>query len=154
MALADLLRKPIVNLLLVRPGRKRSYTEWAQKLGQDGETILQRLAPKQTPKASATVRHMIGIERWGQRRLRVALGEPVIHDEYDGYQPEAAADWATLLETFRTTRQETVRLTQQLATSPGSDQVLVPHNQFGPLPVRAWLRYLDTHANFESRRIR
>lgn len=154
MALADLLRKPIVNLLLVRPGRKRSFAEWAQKLAQDGETIVQRVAAKQTPTASATLRHIIGIERWGQRRLQVALGEPLVQDEYDGYQPDVNADWATLLDAFRTTRQTTVTLAQQLGTGAVSDQVLVLHNQFGPLPLRAWLRYLDTHANLESRRIR
>lgn len=154
MALADLLRKPIVNLLLVRPGRKRSFAEWAQKLAQDGETIVGRVAAKQTPTASATLRHIIGIERWGQRRLQVALGEPLVQDEYDGYQPDANTDWATLLDAFRTTRQTTVTLAQQLAAGAVSDQVLVLHNQFGPLPLRAWLSYLDTHANLESRRIR
>lgn len=154
MALADLLRKPIVNLLFVRPSRKYSFAEWAQKLAQDGEAIVQRFTAKQTPKANATLRHIIGIERWGQRRLRVALGEPAVQDEYDGYQPDAAADGPTLLAAFRTTRQTTVALAQQLAATPNSDQILVSHNQFGPLPLRAWLRYLDSHANLESRRIR
>lgn len=154
MALADLLRKPIVNLLLVRPGRKRSFAEWAQKLAQDGEVIVRRVTAKQTPTASATLRHIIGIERWGQQRLQVALGKPLVQDEYDGYQPDANTDWATLLDAFRTTRQTTVSLAQQLGAGAVSDQVLVAHNQFGPLPVRAWLSYLDTHANLESRRIR
>lgn len=154
MALADLLRKPIVSLFLVRPGRKRSLTEWAQKLAQDGEAIVQRIAAKQTPQASTTLRHIIGIERWGQRRLQAALNEPFVQDEYDGYQPGAADDWATLLDAFRTTRQATVALAQQLAATGITDQVVVPHNQFGPLPVRAWLSYLNTHANLESKRIR
>ena len=153
MALADLLLKPIVGLFFVRPGRKRSLAEWAQKLAQDGETIVQRAA-KQTPQAHATLRHITGIERWGQRRLQVALGGPVLHDEYDAYQPDVNDDWATILDAFRTTRQATVLLAQQLAAAGISDQVLVPHNQFGPLPVRAWLSYLDTHANLESKRIR
>lgn len=154
MALADLLRKPLVNLFLVRPGRKRSLAEWAQKLAQSGEVIGQRAAAKQTAQAQATLRHITGIERWGQRRLQVALGQPLLHDEYDGYQPAVNDDWATVLDAFRTTRQATVSLVQQLAAAGISDQVLVPHNQFGSLPVRAWLSYLDTHANLESRRIR
>lgn len=154
MAFADLLRKPIVNLLLVRPGRKRSLAEWAQKLAQDGEAIGQRAAAKQTPQAHTTLRHITGIERWGQRRLQVALGEPLLHDEYDGYQPDVNDDWATVLDAFHTTRQATVILAQQLAAAGISDQVMVPHNQFGPLPVRAWLSYLDIHANLESKRIR
>ena len=154
MALADYLRKPMVNLLLVRPGRKRSLAEWALKLAQDGETIVQRVRDKQTPQAQATLRHITGIERWGQRRLQVALGEPLIQDEYDGYQPSVDDDWSTLLDAFRTTRQTTVALTQQLAVAGITDQVRVLHNQFGPLPVRAWLTYLDLHANLESKRIR
>lgn len=154
MALADLLLKPIVNLFFVRPGQKRSLVEWAQKLAQDGEKIVQRAAAKPTPQARATLRHITGIERWGQRRLQMALGEPLVHDEYDGYQPDVNDDLATLLDAFRTTRQATVLLAQQLAAAGISDQVLVPHNQFGPLPVRAWLSYLATHANLESRRIR
>lgn len=154
MTLVDLLRNPVINLLLVRPGRKRSFAEWALKLDQDGEAIVHRIRDKQSPLAKTTLRHITGIERWGQRRLQAALGEPFVQDEYDGYQPDVNDDWATLLDAFRTTRQMTVALTQQLAAAGLTDQVMVSHNQFGPLPVRAWLSYLDTHANLESRRIR
>lgn len=154
MAFADLVRKPLLNLFLLRPARKHSLSEWAQKLTQDGEAIVQRVAAKATPQASATLRHIIGIERWGQRRLQVALGAAPVEDEYDGYQPNDTDDWATLLDAFRTTRQATVALAQQLAAAGATDQVTVAHNQFGALPVRAWLRYLDMHANLESKRIR
>lgn len=153
MAIADIIRKPIIGLLVERPGRKLTLTEWAQKLAKDGAALEQRVAAIETPKAKATLRHIIGIERWGQRRLRVALGEPFIQDEYDGYQPEATADMATVRAAFHTTRQTTVALAQQLAAAGIDPQTTVPHNQFGPLTVRGWLSYLCTHANFESKRI-
>ncbi|MBX3014514.1 MAG: hypothetical protein KF832_23550 [Caldilineaceae bacterium] len=154
MALVDLLRKPVVAIVLERPGRKRSLTEWAQTLEKDGEAILQRVAAKDSAQARATLRHVTGIERWGQRRLRVALGEPFVHDEFDDYQPPAEADWATLCEAFRTTRHTTVALVDHVAATKAADEIQILHNQLGPLRVRGWLRYLDLHANLESRRIR
>ena len=154
MAIADLLRKPIVNLFVERPGRKFPLAAWAQKLAESGEAISKRVADKQTPQAAATLRHITGIERWGQRRLQVALGEPFVQDEYNPYQPAADTDLATLREEFRTTRQATVALAQKLAAAGITDQVTIRHNQFGPVTVRGWLSYLNTHANFESKRIR
>lgn len=154
MALADLIRKPIVNLIIERPGRKRTLAEWSQKLAQDGEAIQQQVATIQSPQAKATLRHITGIERWGQRRLQVALGEPFVRDEYDGYQPDGDADIASVRAAFRTTRAATVALVQTLAAAGVDAQVTVPHNQFGPLSVRGWLSYLNGHANLESKRIR
>ncbi len=153
MAIADLLMKPIVNLMVERPGRKLPLAAWSQKLAESGEAINRRVADKETPQAAATLRHITGIERWGQRRLQVALGEPFVQDEYDNYQPPAA-DPATLREEFRTTRQATVALAQKLAAAGISDQVTIRHNQFGPVTVRGWLSYLHTHADWESKRIR
>lgn len=153
MAIAEWLMKPVVNLMVERPGRKVPLAAWAQKLAESGEAISTRVATVQTPQAATVLRHITGIERWGQRRLQVALGEPLLQDEYDGYQP-ATADLATLREEFRTTRQATVALAQKLAAAGVSDQVKIRHNQFGPISVRGWLSYLNTHATFESKRIR
>jgi len=154
MAIAELLMKPVVDFMVERPGRKLPLAAWSQKLAESGEEITKRVATVQTPQAAATLRHITGIERWGQRRLQVALGEPFAQDEYDGYQPAADADIATLREQFRTTRQATVALAQKLAAAGVSDQVKIRHNQLGPLTVRGWLNYLNTHASWESKRIR
>lgn len=153
MAIADFLMKPIVNLMVERPGRKLPLAAWAQKLAESGEAINKRIATAQTTQGAATLRHITGIERWGQRRLQVALGEPFVQDEYDNYQP-ANADIATLREEFRATRQATVALAQKLAVAGIGDQVKIRHNQFGPVTVRGWLSYLHTHADWESKRIR
>lgn len=154
MAIAEWLMKPVVNLMVERPGRKVPLAAWAQKLAESGEAISTRVATVQTPQAATTLRHITGIERWGQRRLQVALGEPLLQDEYDGYQPPAAADLATLRAEFSATRQATVALAQKLAAAGVGDQVKIRHNQFGPISVRGWLSYLNTHATFESKRIR
>lgn len=154
MAIVEWLMKPVVNLMVERPGRKLPLAAWSQKLAESGEEISKRLATVQTPQAAATLRHITGIERWGQRRLQVALGESFVEDEYDGYQPAADADLATLREEFRFTRQTTVALAQKLAAADMGDQVKIRHNQFGPITVRGWLSYLNTHASWESKRVR
>jgi hypothetical protein len=97
--------------------------------------------------------HIIGIERWGQRRLRVALGEPLITDEYDSYCPSIALFWQDLREEFRTTRANTVALIRQLDDAHIDDSVGIRHNDLGILTVHGWVRYLDMHANEESKKI-
>ncbi|MEZ4731636.1 MAG: DinB family protein [Caldilineaceae bacterium] len=154
MAIVDLIRKPMINLFIERPGLKLSLAEWSQRLAKDGDAIDQRVAKSQSPQAGTTLRHITGIERWGQRRLQVALGEPPVQDEYDGYQPAADLDVTALREAFRATRETTVTLAQQLAAANLDPAFTISHNQFGPLSVRGWLSYLNTHANFESKRIR
>ena len=116
-------------------GSKTAILEHAQKVG-DSEYNRRVLS------------HIIGIERWGQSRLRVFLGEPLVLDEYNAYRPAREATWPVLLQGFADTRDETIRLAQQLA----SDSLAVPtvlHNQFGPLTAKGWLQYLSAHASRE-----
>ena len=144
----------IVGLIIERPARNEALDETADRLERAGTKIADRIrrgSPKQF--SVRQVRHITGIERWCQRRLRVALGEPPVLDEYDGYQPPADASWDALLEAWESTRRETVELTRKLARRP-IDDVRVRHNQLGPLSVRGWLRYLSQHANRESLGIR
>jgi hypothetical protein len=74
-------------------------------------------------------------------------------DEYDGYRPPREATWFALQDAFRTTRQETVALARQLDQAVAAG-VKAPHNQFGPLTIRSWLRYLDMHANLEAKKLK
>ncbi len=106
-----------------------------------------------SPTNRKQLRHIIGIERWAARRLSVALGQPAVSDEYDGYQPDAAASWADLQADFSATRAESVRLAEQLVAQ-GRGGEKVRHNQFGPLSVGAWVYYMRTHAARESLAIR
>ena len=148
------LRESITNRFLERPFRNLSAAQMAQRLELDGRTLERTFAAaKDSEHNRQLLSHVSGIERWGQSRLRVALGEPLAMDEYDGYRPAREASWAELQDAFRSTRQQTVALAGQLdQTVIGG--VKVPHNQFGPLTVRSWLRYLDIHANMEAKKLR
>ncbi|MGL4650942.1 MAG: DinB family protein, partial [Caldilineaceae bacterium] len=105
-------------------------------------------------KGAAQFRHVIGIERWAQSRLRVLLGEPLRQDECDGYMPEASLGVAQLREVMRSTRSETVALARSLAAADVSLEATVPHNDFGPLTARGWLAYVNDHGTREAMRIR
>jgi hypothetical protein len=100
------------------------------------------------------VSHIIGIERWGQRRLRVFLGEAPLDDEYDGYRPAPDTDWASLKAQFAETRAETVRLAREIERANVPLTQAAAHNGYGMLTPRGWLTYLRIHADLESQRLR
>lgn len=91
--------------------------------------------------------HIIGIERWGQSRLKVALGESLVMDEYNGYRPARDRAWDDLIDDFVKTRQETMAIAKQISRTNASP--LIPHNTYGDLSVEAWLFYLQIHADSE-----
>lgn len=143
------------ELFLKRPARRRSIAEHLAALAKSGATFQARLA-RATPsdKNRTQLRHIIGIERWGQRRLGTILGEPPIDDEYDGYQPDAALDWSVLREEMARTRRETITLGDRIAERGIGGGVTAHHNSVGPLNAREWLQYLGTHASIEGLRVR
>jgi hypothetical protein len=148
------LRETVTNRFLERPFRDLSAEQMAERLELNGRTLERTFAAATDSEHSRRLlNHITGIERWGHSRLRVALGEPLVMDEYDGYRPAAEASWAELQDAFQGTRQQTVALARQLGSAVEAG-VHVPHNQFGPLTVRSWLRYLDMHANLEAKKLR
>jgi hypothetical protein len=100
------------------------------------------------------VRHITGIERWSQNRLRCFLGTAYARDEYDSYQPGPALDLSGQIAAFQETRQETLALARQLQEAGVPDTATVAHNDFGPLTARGWLSYMTTHASRESTKIK
>jgi len=92
--------------------------------------------------------HIIGIERWGQQRLKVALGTPFVMDEYDGYRPPFGLSWNELQDMFNQTRLDTLALANRL-NEQGAVQKTVFHNTFGEISTTHWLYYLRVHANSE-----
>ncbi|MGQ9549285.1 MAG: hypothetical protein ACUVSY_11715 [Roseiflexus sp.] len=155
MTISTALRDVVVRLLLERPAARQSISDWADTLAASGSKLKARIAARADTSANRRLlRHIIGLERWGQRRMRVALGEPFINDEMDGYQPPADLSLAELIDVFLNTRDETVHLARRLATDSRVETSRVPHNQLGPLSIRGWLRYLDMHADLEARRLR
>lgn len=145
----------LLFVMIERPAYWRSLDELLSALETSAGNLQQRLRQaKGSDQHKATLRHVIGIERWGQRRLRVALGEEIPHDEHHAYKPEANSSWEELLQAFENTRQETLDLGYSLAAKEVDLEQSIAHNQFGAMSVKAWLRYLRLHAWAEVQRIK
>lgn len=150
MAAQQIVMGLVVGLMIERPARKQRLEDIIAGLETTGRQVADRIRRASAGKINVRqVRHVIGIERWSQRRLWVALGEPSTLDEYDGYQPPEDADWDNLLAEWEATRQETIALARVLSERP-TDDVRIRHNQMGPLSVRGWLIYLSRHATRET----
>jgi DinB superfamily len=146
--------KFVGKLMIENPAQKKSYAQLKASLERGGETILERFNKAgEMPKSIELLRHITTIERWGANRLRVILGEKSFEpDSSKAYTPAANATWAELLEGFRTTRAETVALSQQLELREPENRV--SHNQMGELSGKGWLNYLASHSDLESRKLR
>ena len=148
-------QKLMRNLILERQGRKWTMSAWGEKLAASGESISHRLNKYSDSQRNRQVlSHIIGIEQWGQSRLRVGLGEPYQEDEYDNYRPSKNRSWEQLKAEFRMARKKTVALAEALDDNQVDQFMTVNHNQYGPLTLGGWLRYLNMHANLESKRIK
>jgi hypothetical protein len=143
--------------------RDKTLPSLGQSLEHGGQGLLdkwRKLSPAMTQKPAnlAVVAHIITIERWGQRRLRVALGEALPAgplDQSGDYAPALGLDWAALLAEFEQTRQTTLVLVGQLMQlAPAAAAQKIPHNGFGALSLTGWLSYLNAHANAEHYKIR
>jgi hypothetical protein len=121
-------------------------------LEQSGQKLLARFAGAgDTPQSRKTLRHIVAIERWGTNRLRMLLGEkPFAQDSSQQHYPPENSAWNVLLEDLKTTRHELVKLVPFL---DGTSQK-VDHTMFGDLSAKAWLKYLNFHANAEASRVR
>jgi hypothetical protein len=146
----------VVARVLEAPAGRSSYTDLGQSLERAGNVLAGRAArAADTPANREVLAHIIGIERWGQNRLRVALGQRVYEaDRSAAYRPAPDAPLDQLRSLLSQTRAGTVDLARQLHAAPPEDGVTVDHNSLGPLSAKAWLRYLTQHADLESRRLR
>jgi hypothetical protein len=143
--------KPVIE----QQGRRHALEAWAPVLkatGRDVEARLQEVPD--TPGNREVANHIVGIERWGQRRLRVALGEPPIRDSYRGYRLPEGTPLEELIKAFSETRQQTVELADALYAAKLAPGLTVEHNDLGPLSVRGWLAYLSLHAKREALRLK
>lgn len=137
-----------------KPAREMSLSELAEKVESAGQKIEQLLETCADTYANYDVlAHIIGIERWGIRRLRVVLGEPFIEDEYDTYRPSIALFWKDLILEFQKTRQEFLALIAELEQAGVDETTAVKHNELGIMTVQGWIRYLDMHANLEVKKL-
>ena len=155
MGIKEAFFQGVANLIIERPAKNKSLEQWGDELTKTGAAIEERAAAAtDSAKACSVLRHITGIERWGQNRLRVFLGAPYVRDEYDGYRTGEALDLKGQIAAFHETRAETVALVRRLQAAGSTLPATVAHNDFGPLTARGWLAYLDSHANREITRIR
>lgn len=155
MGLKEKVTGFVAGLFLERPTQAKSYAELTLQLEEAGQRMEARLSDKKYSEFNHRVlTHIIGIERWGQSRLRVFLGEPFTQDEYNGYRPARDVPWDELVRQFSTARSETIALARSLDKTSVAPDKTVLHNQLGPLSARAWLRYLETHASREILQVR
>lgn len=147
-----MLRKIVTHFFLERPVRNKSYAELGYILEASGDNIAQQISQVQDSDKNRTrLRHIIGIEQWAQSRLRVALGNEFVQDEYDGYAPDESATWQQLKAQLASTRAVTIGLTNELIIQNVPTVLKIKHNTFGAVSPRGWLRYIDFHSRQESK---
>ena len=145
----------VLRPLLEHQAKNRSLEELAAALERSGTEVKKRLeAAPDTPRNREVANHIVGIERWGQRRLRTALGEPLTSDPYHGYRLPEDASLDDLKNAYAKTRWATLELISELKTQRVDVARKVRHNDLGELSVRGWLVYLDGHAKRESTRLK
>jgi hypothetical protein len=153
MTLKERVTRLVVQLILEQPAKRQGLVTLTQTLNDSGEALhrdLERI--EDTERNREQLRHIIAIERWGQSRLNVALGEPFVQDESYAYKPSNTLAWSELKDVFIATRADSLSLAERLGSRNISQKVL--HNQFGPISILAWLKYLESHARLESKKIR
>ena len=75
----------ILRPLLERQVKNRSLGELAASLDSSSLEVAKRFeAAVDTPRNREIANHVVGIERWGQRRLQTVFGEPLTLDSYRG----------------------------------------------------------------------
>jgi hypothetical protein len=153
MGFQRIMLRSVKHFAFERPASKRSWSTLIDDLASGGATVEQRVAAaSDTPRNRKQLGHVITIERWGHQRLRSALGQPLVLDESDQYAPSPNLTKAGLLKEWVLARRATMQLAGEQQSLPESTTIV--HNQFGSLSLRGWIRYLTSHANLESKRLR
>lgn len=148
------LRDWTVEQAFEKPSQALSYADLKNNLERSGVHLAQRAARAEDSRSNRELlTHIIAIERWGQNRLRVALGQkPFERDGSALYRPTPDASLRELRELLSQTRSQTVELVRQLQSVASAAKV--EHNGLGELSPKGWLRYLTLHAALESRKLK
>lgn len=152
----SLIAKIFRTVMIDRAAGQKSAADLRADLAADKATLAAQLAgAADDDTARKQLAHVIGIERWAQSRLKVALGEgQLVMDEYDGYRPAKGPPLAELAEEFAAARDESIAIADRLASVPNIETQTVTHNDMGEMRVRSWLQYLISHAGFELRKVK
>jgi hypothetical protein len=145
----------LLRMYTERSAKGKSYADLIQSLEQDAAASRRRFdQATDTPANRKQAGHVIGIEAWGQRRLRVALGEPFVQDEYDPYMPSPELNMQQLAQLYSETRAETVALVHKLQAANVPVDQKVKHNDMGEITLGAWLSYIAGHGGMEAKRLK
>lgn len=151
----SLLAKAFRVLMIDRQAGNKSVSDLMTDLGASKERILAQVANASDIEGHREkMAHVVGIERWSQSRIKVALGESFIQEEYDGYRPDVSKSLADLTQDFAQTRDETLAIGEQLKAVDGVEEQSVAHNDMGDMRIRSWLQYLEIHAPFELKKVK
>jgi hypothetical protein len=132
-----------------------TLAQLADHLEENASLLAKHLRTARDSDANrAQLRRVIGVERWGQTRLKVFLGEALVDDTPDDHRPLEHLDWDMLTAQFWATRKDTVALARQLADAGIADAATVPHPDHGRMTARAWLDHLYANARKAIKRIR
>ncbi|AWN22385.1 DNA-binding protein [Deinococcus irradiatisoli] len=143
----------VAGAVLEAPARRRRYAELRRGLNETGLRLEKRLAGADDTEANReVVRHIIGIERWGQARLEELLGADPVLGGHRPYRPADDLGLAQLRGLAALTRAQTGDLARRLEAQAPVGRA--KHDGLGPLSARAWLRYLTLHAEIEGRRLK
>lgn len=154
MGIKSTLLHVVTALVFERPVRGLDADSMRNRLIQSGDAMVSAIRTAGDITANQdTATHIIGIERWGQARLRDALNGSYTSEEYDGYRP-ASAPITQLADLMQTTRAETVAVLAQLVSAGIPLTTTIPHNTFGDMTVAGWLQYIQGHGAIESRKLR
>ena len=127
MWLRETALKIIVPLFVENPAQKKSFAQLQANL-EKSKTIIEtrviKTASQNLEQHRATLRHIIGIERWGTERLKVALGAAFKSDGQKDYHPDSSFDLTQLLQEFTKTRLETLRVAKLLEAAKSSTIIL------------------------------
>lgn len=150
------LKDFVISQVIEKPAGRSSFTDLAQDLERGAHYLISRAAKALDSEHNRELlAHIIGIERWGQSRLEVALEKRLlVMDEYHTYRPSTSLSVTALTKELEQTRARTTELAQELHHHPPHDDFVVEHNGLGPLTAKGWLRYLTQHADLESRKLR
>jgi len=138
-----------------RRARGLTLEQVAVNLGTSRDELLPRIMrATDTPGNREALNHWVGIERWSQSRLRVALGAPLVENRYAGYRMPAASTLTELQAGFTRARGESIQLAREFARLGVDPTISVRHNDLGDLSVTEWFTYIEDHPRRESFRLK
>lgn len=146
--MTNIVKQGFAWWLLERKVRGKSYQQYQQMLQESSSFIQNQISrADENMKSRHALIHIIGLERWIQSRMMVALGSPFIQDESDRYLPPEDTSWIQLSQTFIDVRNDSIDLIAKIAAKDVDPTSKIDHNAVGPLSVRAWMEYVVDHGN-------